>query len=164
MRMSSRARETFLYLLMFVSLAISAIAVGGSYFAVIDNFVRDPLNPFGSYRLSSLRWQLAAVIVASPVFSLAARAIKRAIRGEPALRRSGIRKWVLYLALFVAAAVIIGDLIGVLGQFFDGDLTLRFSLKALTVLVIAALVIGYYWIELKQDEAAGATPHSSGSN
>ncbi len=153
MSQTSKARETFRYLLMFVSLAITAIAVGGAYFNVIDHFVRDPLAPFGLHQLSGLRWQLAAMIVASPVFYFAARMIKRAITADPALRGSGMRKWIIYIALFIASAVIIGDFIGVLARFFDGDLTLRFALKAITVLVVAGLIFGYYFIEVRQDEA-----------
>lgn len=156
--MPSKARETFRYLLMFVSLAIVATAVGAAYFNVIDHFVRDPLAPFGVYQLSGLRWQLAAIIVASPVFSFAARMVKGAVEADSSLRRSGIRKWIMYIALFIAAAVLLGDLIGVLARFFDGDLTLRFALKSFTVLVIAGLVFGYYSLEVRQDDRAAVTP------
>ncbi|MBI4385288.1 hypothetical protein HY573_00475, partial [Candidatus Parcubacteria bacterium] len=140
---SSKARETFRYLLMFVSLAMTAMAVGGAYFNVIDHFVRDPLAPFGLYQLSALRWQLSAIIVAAPVFFFAARAVKRAVTADPALRRSGMRKWIIYIALFIAAAIMLGDFIGVLARFFDGDLTLRFALNAVTVLTVAGLVFGH---------------------
>lgn len=150
---TSKARETFLYLLMFVSLAMGVTAVGAAYFNIIDHFVRDPLAPFGVFQLSGLRWQLAAIIVAAPVFYFVARMVKRAVNADLALRRSGIRKWIIYIALFIASAVIVGDFIGVLARFFDGDLTLRFALKSFTVLVIAGLVFGYYFIEVRQDDA-----------
>ncbi len=149
----SKARETFRYLLMFVSLAIGVTAVGAAYFNIIDHFVRDPLASFGVYQFSALRWQLAAIIVATPVFYFAARMAKRAVGADSSLRRSGIRKWSISIALFIASAVIIGDFIGVLARFFDGDLTPRFALKAFTVLVIAGLVFGYYFIEVRQDDA-----------
>ena len=141
---------------MFVSLAITAIAVGGAYFNVVDHFVRDPLAPFGAYQLNGLRWQLAAIIVAAPVFYFAARTVKRAVNADASLRRSGMRKWIIYLALFIASAIILGDFISVLAQFFDGDLTLRFALKAFTVLAVAGLVFGYYFIEVRQDDRAAS--------
>lgn len=149
---TSKAREAFLYLLMFVSLAMAATSVGGAYFNVIDNYIRDPLDYAGPYRFESLRWQLAAIIVASPVFFFVTRAVRRLVGREAALRRSGIRKWVTYLALFIAAAVILGDLINVLAKFFGGELTPRFIWKSLTVLAVSGLVFGYYFLEMRKDD------------
>ncbi|MBI3305210.1 hypothetical protein HYZ80_02735 [Candidatus Parcubacteria bacterium] len=148
----SKARETFLYLLMFVSLAITAMAVGGAYFNVIDAYIQDPLDYAGPYRFESLRWQLSAIIVASPVFLFVTRAVRRLVAREPDLRRSGIRKWITYLALFIAAAVILGDLINVLAKFFGGELTPRFIWKSITVLMVSGLVFGYYFLEMRQDD------------
>lgn len=154
--MTSKARETFHYLLMFVSLAITVTSVGGAYFNAIDNYIKDPLDYMGPYRFESLRWQLAAIIVASPVFFFVTRAVRRLVARAPELRRSGIRKWITYLALFIAAAVILGDLINVLAKFFGGELTPRFIWKSLTVLVISGLVFGYYFLEMRQDDAAAS--------
>ena len=51
----------------------------------------------------------------------------------------------------IAAGVVIGDLISFLTSFFEGELTLRFVLKVLTVMVIASGVFWYYLGSLKRD-------------
>src|SRR5438132_4874360 len=43
-------------------------------------------------------------------------------------------KWLIYLTLFVAALIIIGDLVSLIYNFLGGDVTIKFVLKALSVL------------------------------
>jgi uncharacterized membrane protein len=67
-------------------------------------------------------------------------------------RASKIRKWLTYLTLFIAAGIIIGDLIALVFNLLAGDLTLRFLLKVLVVGGISGTIFGYYLSELRKDE------------
>jgi hypothetical protein len=56
------------------------------------------------------------------------------------------------MTLFVAAAVIIGDLTVLVYNFLGGELSLRFALKVITVAAIAGGIFGYYLWDLRQEE------------
>ncbi|MDP6704139.1 MAG: DUF5671 domain-containing protein, partial [archaeon] len=99
-----------------------------------------------------IRTSLAAIIVAFPLYVLLMRQLKRAEQRDPEQRQSKIRKWLAYLTLIVAAAIIIGDLIAVIAGLLGGELAIRFSLKALTVLVITGSIFGYYLQDLRREE------------
>jgi len=54
--------------------------------------------------------------------------------------------------LFVASATIITDLITLLTRLLQGELTTRFVLKVIVVLIIAGLVFIYYLSDLRPEE------------
>jgi len=78
--------------------------------------------------------------------------IARQVGRDPVKRASPVRKWLTYLTLFIAATVLIGDLITLVYNALGGELTTRFLLKVLTVAVIAGGTFGYYLWDLRQDE------------
>lgn len=59
-------------------------------------------------------------------------------------------KWITYIILLIAGGTIIGDLITVLYNFLQGEFGIRFLLKAVTILVIAAFVFVFYFFERKK--------------
>jgi hypothetical protein len=99
-----------------------------------------------SYRISG---SLASIIVAFPVYLLAMRFILRDLSAHREKHESGVRRWLTYIALFLASGIVTGDLITFLAFFLRGDLTARFALKVFTVLVIAGGVFWYYLASLK---------------
>jgi hypothetical protein len=62
-----------------------------------------------------------------------------------------------YITLFVAAGVLIGDLISLVFNFLGGELTVRFVLKVLTVGVIAGTIFGHYLWDLRKEESGAQT-------
>lgn len=150
------AREAFLYLVMFLTLYISAFGFGSLLFDLVNRWIPDALNPFyfsdPNPINSSIRNATAALIITAPIYLLLSRFLSRSVRNDPDKRGSKVRKWLTYLTLFVAAGIIIGDLITLLNNLLSGDLTARFVLKVLIVLVIAGAVFGYYLWDLRQDE------------
>lgn len=150
------AREAFLYLVMFLTLYISAISVGTLLFQFTNHWIPDPLLPFeyGSRegQLSLIRGATASLLISFPVFFFVATLLQRTLRRDPEKRGSKIRKWLTYITLFVAAGVIIGDLITLVTNVLAGELTLRFILKVLSVLLIAGTGFGYYLWDLRQEE------------
>lgn len=145
------AREAFVYLLLFLTLYISAYSLGALLFSYVNKWLPDQLNPY-EWNLSSVRGFLAALIVSSPIYLALTVYLTRGISRSPERKHSKIRKWLTYVTLFIAAGVIIGDLIALLNGFLQGDLTLRFALKVGVVFAIAATIFGYYLWDLRKEE------------
>jgi hypothetical protein len=154
-RPSLSAREAFLYLLQFTTLYLVAFNLGSLLFQIINGAFPDPADPPGTLAFRyAIRWAVSMLIVAFPVFLLVSRLIAGAIRQDPVKRASPVRRWLTYLTLFVAACVLIGDVVGLIYGLLGGELTIRFTLKALTVGAIAGTVFGYYLSGLRADEEA----------
>lgn len=159
-RPSLSAREAFLYLVLFATLYTSAFNCGVVLFFLIEKWVPDALHPAASGQVArdSLRGAVAALLIAFPVFLLLSRYIGGLVTREPEKRGSPVRKWLTYLTLFVAALVLIGDLIALVAELLGGELAPRFLLKALVVFVIAAAVLGHYLGDLRREEHGVAAP------
>lgn len=148
------AREAFMYLLTFLTLYISAISFGTMLFQFINRWLPD-IVPYGQYydgTVEAIRWSASALLIAYPLFLTMSWLLRREILRDPDKRASKIRKWLTYITLFVAAGVIIGDLITLVFNMLGGELTLRFILKVLTVGGIAGVIFGYYLWDLRKEE------------
>jgi hypothetical protein len=147
------ARDAFLYLLAFSTLATWATAVCSLLFTFINQWFPDALaqQPYSGsrYEVSS---EMACIIVAFPIFLFVTRFILRQLEAHPEKLESGVRKWLTYIALLIAAGIVIGDLIEFLAYFLRGELTTRFVLKVVTVLCVAGSIFWYYLDSLKGGE------------
>lgn len=147
------AKEGFVYLLVFVTLYISAFNFGSLLFSFINLAVPDALQPY--YDLASIRFSVASLLVAYPIFLWLTISMRRAIAKDPVKQHSKVRKWLIYFTLLIAASVIIGDLIGLLVMLLGGELTTRLMLKTVTILLIASMIFGYYRWDLGHNEEKG---------
>ena len=135
----------------FILLGVVATALGTLYFAIINHYFPDPLNASGYYgRSSAVHYAIAALIIAFPCYYFVVRFWFRRFRDDVAKTESGLTKWVTYLVLLIASVTIVGDLIAVLFTFFQGEISVRFFLKAVTILGIAGSVFGFYFLERKK--------------
>lgn len=141
------AKDAFLYLLAFSTLATWTIALGSICFILIDDWIPDPLSnySYGYHVLNQIPGELAAVIVTFPIYMLVMRVIVSETRRAPEKLDSGVRKWLTYIALLIAAGVMIGDIITFLTYFLRGDLTARFVCKVGVTLAISGGVFWYYF-------------------
>ncbi len=148
------AREAFLYLVMFLTLYISSFSLGSLIFDFINRWVPDIAAPytFSDASLQTIRQETAALIISYPIFVFLCEILWNAMQRDPQKRQSKIRKWLSYLTLFIGAGIIIGDLIALVGNVLNGELTERFLLKVLTILVITVGIFGYYLWDLRHDE------------
>ena len=151
------AREAFLYLVLFAALYAAAISFGNVMFVLINRAFADiAFTPPAAASAEMLRWGLAYLVISFPAFLLVQRLVGRVLRRDPELRSSRIRKWLTYLTLFVAAGVLAGDLIALVFFVLGGELAVRFVLKVAVVAAIAGSVFGYYFWDLRQDDAEPA--------
>ena len=153
MKKTDPAREAFLYLLMFLTLYISAISFGTLLFQFTNHWLPDPLSSYYNFNgnRNAIRMATASLIIAFPVFMYMSFVIRKMLAKDSERRKSRIRKWLTYMTLFAASGIIIGDLISLLFNFMGGDMTLRFAIKSLSVLIISGAIFGYYLWDLKQD-------------
>lgn len=148
------AGEAFIYLVMFTMLYLSAWSLGSVLFDFINRAFPDPMlnRQPDIFQVSSLRWSVATLMIAFPGYLLLSRHSYRVTRRDPERRKSKVRKWLTYLTLFLAASVILGDLITLVFNLLEGELTMRFVLKVFSVAAIAGTIFGYYFWDLKQDD------------
>ncbi|MBP7243007.1 DUF5671 domain-containing protein [Amaricoccus sp.] len=137
-------RDALAFGVLFVALGIVVVQLGVLAFSLIDIWVPDPLSGADGGGSGVVRWAVAALVVAWPVWAALTVSLARAEAEDPGRRRSAVGHWLTAVALFVAAAVGIGDLIAVVAALLGGELTLRFLLKAAVVGAIAAAVFFAY--------------------
>ncbi len=153
-RPSLSAREAFEYLVLFGTLYISAYSLGNLLFQFTNLAFSDPLWSQDQIDAipEAIRWSIAYLVVATPVFLYAARTNSRAIALSPTRRTSPVRRWLTYLTLVIAAGVLIGDSTSLVYNLLGGEITIRFLLKALTMAIIAGAAFIYYIADLRRDE------------
>jgi len=147
------AREVFVYLILFAALYGTAFSIGSLLFELINRKFPDPLWQT-SIQMSNnnIRWDMAWIIVAFPLFMLTFRSVNRAITADPTKRASRPRKWLTYLTLFFAGACLIGDAATLVYNLLGGELTIRFVLKVATIAVMAGGVFTFFLSEMRRDE------------
>lgn len=146
-------RDIFFSLLSFLTLGISAVSLGSVMFSLIDRFVATEVVPLYAYgRQTGLQWALASLIVAAPIYYAIAWKYARDLKVGVVAPSSGIRKVLTYLALFLASAVVIGDVTTLVFRFVSGEVTTSFLLKVAVILALGGWVIWYYWVGVKHDE------------
>ncbi len=152
-----QAREAFLYLISFIALYTSAFSFGSLIFSFIDRAFPDPVG-FSFFSSQGLTLPLASVLVAFPLYLFMTWRLEKAAAQDPERRESRIGKWLTYLTLVVAAALMVGDLIAILTRLLGGEITIRFVLKAFAMLAITGSVFGYYLWNLQREEREKAKP------
>ncbi|MEO5565438.1 MAG: DUF5671 domain-containing protein [Luteimonas sp.] len=148
------AREAFLYLVLFATLYISAYHLGSLLFDLVNRGFPDAADPAwrAAQGASSMRWSVASLVIAFPVFLFVARYLGKELARSPVKRLSAVRRWLTYVTLFLAAGIVIGDLITLVYNLLGGELSLRFVLKVVVVAVIAGTIFGYYLFDLRHEE------------
>jgi hypothetical protein len=155
-RPSWSARDAFLYLVLFSTLYTVSYNLASLLFDLINRALPDSVNPEPWGFRESIRWAVASLIVALPVFLYVSTITNRDTRADPARRASPVRRWLTYLTLFVSACVLVGDVVALVYNLLGGELTTRFVLKVAVVGAIAGGVFWYYLGDLGADEQKDA--------
>lgn len=154
----SSPRDAYLHLLGTLTLFISVISVLTVIFQYINLLLPDPLSFFRQGVLETIRGASSSLIVGFPIFIWVSSILQQDVVHDPAKRQLGIRKWLTYFTLLVAAIAMIIYLIMLVNGFYGGELSLSFGLKVVSVLIIAGVVFGYYLWDLRETGAPGALP------
>lgn len=146
----STPKDVFLHLFNIVTFFLSVIGLITLYVNYINVLFPDALNYYFSGISTGVRWASSILLVAVPAYLISSWMLGKDIKKQPEKRELKLRKWLIYFTLFISAITIIIDLIIFVYYFLDGEITTRFFLKVLAVLLIAGAVFGYYFWELKR--------------
>ena len=145
-------KDFFLWIGAVVSLYGAIVAFVALIFEYINHAFPNPVN-YGYYydsSYSSISYQSASLIVLTPVTLILMRVIRRNIAQDPTRKDIWVRRWALFLTLFIAGTTFVVDLIVLLNAYLQGeDLTIGFLLKVLTVLLVAALGFMHFMADVR---------------
>lgn len=131
-------KDFFLWVGAMAALYASVFAFVSLIFGYLDHVFPDALSYYsGDPYSSGISMQMATIIVLLPVFFALMWIIRRSIAADPTRREVWVRRWALFLTIFIAGATVAGDLVTLVVYFLNGDVTLRFLLKVLTILLVA---------------------------
>jgi hypothetical protein len=137
-------KDFFLYLGVIVSLYISTISILALWFKIIDEFFTDPLKYSDPYS-GGISMAIASLFIIFPIFIAISWVLHKDETAHSEKRELGIRKWLIYLTLFIAGVVIVVDLITLINTFLSGhEITASFISKAFVVLVVIGTIFTYY--------------------
>ncbi len=141
----NNAKHFALQLGALITLFVSVGSLISLLFGVITLTFPDPANGSweGTGAIDAIRWGMALLVVFFPAYVALTRMVNTGRRssGVPYL---GVTKWLIYLALVIGGMTLLGDFVAVIYNFLNGELTTRFLLKALTMLVVVGLPFAYY--------------------
>ena len=158
MNKTNHAKFAFYYLLSLVALIFMAISSGIILFQFVNKFLPDIYGNFGTdFSIDALRFAIAAIIVATPIFYIVSRLIYQALFKGELEKDAGIRRWLTYFILLVASVTIIGFLIATILSFLNGELTWQFVLKTIIVVGISATAFTFYLYDIRRDEVINKT-------
>lgn len=144
------AKDFFLWAGAMVALYWSIVSFLVLIFEYVDRLFPDPVvTPFLDPYSGGIRFAMASLIVLGPLAAILLRLIRRDIMEVPAKAEIWVRRWALMLTLFVAGVTVAVDLIVLINTFLGGELTTRFALKVLAVLVVAGAGFLHFWADLK---------------
>jgi len=150
---SNSPREAFFHLTLFTSLYIWAWALGSLLFQFTNIAFPLPSESANDF-FGEIRWATASIVAAFPAFLFMQHIIRREMETDPGLGISPIRRWLTYLTLFVAVAVLLTDLnFFLVLRLLEGDLTSRFLLKVVITGSLSGGVILHYLKELRLGES-----------
>lgn len=152
----STPRDVFLYLLTVITLYISIWRFIALLFGYIDVLLPDRLNY--SNPLFEIRMSIASLLIVFPVYMALTWHLRKDCIRHPEKLQMKVRKWLLNFTLFITAITIIVDLIVLINDFLQGELTMNFLLRVLVVLVVAAGVFSYYLWDLRRDTSPASKP------
>ena len=148
---NNTAKNFALQLGSLIGLYVSLTAIIWLAFGVINTLYPDA--SFGYYQYEStqqgIRIGIAMLIVFFPVYILLTRLVNNVRRKEEGMYMS-LTKWLIYLSLIVAGLFLLGDLVTVILTYLNGEVSMRFILKALTIFIVIGGAFYYYIQDAKE--------------
>ncbi len=142
-------KDFFLWAGAMVALYVSVFSLMTLLFTYIDYAFPDALATYyGDPYSGTIRFAMASLIVLFPTYVLLMQLVRRGAQKDPSRMEIWVRRWALFLTLFVAGASIAVDLIVLINTFLGGDITMRFVLKVAVVFLVAAAFFMHFLADL----------------
>lgn len=145
------------YVSMFSFITLLFQYINNAYPDVVsDGYYVDPYS-------GAIRFAIASLIVLFPLFLILMRIIRNDIAKHAEKKDLWVRRWALFLTVFIAGAAVAIDLITLINSFLGGEITTRFVLKVAVILLVAggtflhfmADVWGYWLLFPKKARTVG---------
>lgn len=146
-------KDFFLYLGIIVSLYASFIAIINLGFELINRAFPDSVSTsyYGDiFYINNIAWPVATLIVLIPVLYIFERAVTKSVLSFPEKKDIWVRKWSIFMTLFLTGATMIVDLITLIYTYMDGEISNRFIFKVLIILVISLITFLYYFSDIRE--------------
>ena len=120
-------------------------------FGVINILYPDAANGYWETEsaIDSVRIGIAVLVVFFPAYLILTRTVNKSRRVNSGGVYLSFTKWLIYLSLLISGLVLLGDLVTVIMTFLNGEITERFILKALTVLLVVGGAFYYYILDAR---------------
>ena len=135
-------KDFFLHLGATVALYASAIAIINLAFEIMNRLLPDTLSNYWSS--SSIAWPISMLVVLVPILYTLENLINRDIRKIAEKKDIWIRRWRIYLTLFLSGVTIAVDVITLINTYLNGEISSRFIWKVIIILIISAVIFAYY--------------------
>lgn len=143
------AKDFFLHIAVIALLYTGTVALLNILFRVI-NVAFPQVTQYGYFGSASISLPVATLVVVFPLFLFLANILHKGYAEDPSRKEYPVRKWLIYITLFLAGVVLASDFVVLIYYFLDGqELTTAFLLKILSVLVVTGAIFGYYLDDLK---------------
>ena len=150
MQSKTSAKDFFLYLAVFIGLYVSSISFLMATFQIINKLFPLTGEYIGSID-STIRASLATLIIFFPAFIYVSYVTNKNLIANPEKKDIWIRRWMIFLTLFVAGITIAVDLATLIYRFLGAeDLTVRFFLKVFFVLAVTITIFRFTLKDLKR--------------
>ncbi|OHA18514.1 MAG: hypothetical protein A2836_00875 [Candidatus Taylorbacteria bacterium RIFCSPHIGHO2_01_FULL_45_63] len=144
-------KDFFLHLGALVTLYISVTSLLTLLFEIINSTFPDNLTYYVDPYSTGMRLAIASLIIIFPIYIFLSWLLAKDVKGNPEKRELGIRKWLTFFTLFVAGIAMMVDLVVLVNTFLNGEITTRFILKVVSVLVVAGAIFAYYIYDIRKD-------------
>lgn len=142
-------KDFFLWLGAMVALYISAVSIILLFHQYIDIWLPDSMRYYGDPYSGPIRFAIASLVVMFPLFIWFIRILHKEIRVTPEKKELWVRRWLVYLTLFIAGLTMAIDVITVVYSYLQGDITTRFILKALVIIAVVGAIFWYFMEEIR---------------
>jgi hypothetical protein len=141
----SSPKDFFLYLLQFVALYLCVSNFIGLGFVFL-NWLLKVDHLFFVEML--LRWNIATLIVAFPVFMVSSLYLAKDRQLHPEKKDLKIRKWLTYFTMFVLILIMMFRIVSLLFSFLGDNFTLVFMMRGFLLFVTLGLILYFYYRDI----------------
>jgi hypothetical protein len=138
-------KDFFLNLGATIALYVAVGALINLLFSIINYYFPDQLA--GYFYGNVVATPISMLVVLIPILYVIEYLIKKDIQITPQKADLWVRRWRIYLTLFLTGIVLAGDLIALINTYLNGEISSRFVYKFLAILVVIGIVFAYYLLE-----------------
>ncbi len=149
MNTKTTPKDFFLHVGATIALYASVIALINLAFEIMNRLLPDQLANY--FSTNSIVWPISMLVVLVPVLYVIEYFIARDISKLMEKKDIWVRRWRIYLTLFLTGATIVGDLVTLINTYLNGEISGRFIFKVIIILIICSAVFKYYFFSINEN-------------